>query len=93
MGVGTTVWQGSAFDCRNSHNEMSLLHSRFNLPGGTNGTCNDGAIVGQSLRVKNNFYTSQLKVKFSPRLIGKTVECHYDNGTVATSIGSAIIAG
>ena len=93
VGQGATVWQGSALDCESSSSDIVLLHSRFTLASGTNVTCNNGGIVGQSLRVENKSYTSQLKVKVSSDLIGKTVECNYDNGTVATNIGSAIIAG
>ena len=93
LGGGTTVWQGSALNCENTVNTILLLHSRFTSDDGTSSTCNNGDIVGQSLRFENGLYTSQLKVKVRPDLIGRTVECHYDNGTAVTTIGSAIIAG
>ena len=29
VGLGVTVWTGSAFSCPSSNNEIALLHSRF----------------------------------------------------------------
>ena len=46
---GTTVWQGTAFrEC--VRNDILLLHSQFRLSEGAHGSCNNGAIVAQSLR-------------------------------------------
>ena len=87
-GTYVTVFQGSAFDCNSARNEIILLHSRFNRTGGTNNTCNNGAIVGQSLRVEDDHYTSQLCVRVIHDLVGKTIECIYDNGTVSETVGS-----
>ena len=60
---GVTVWNGTALECIS--NEIVLLHRRFNSAYGAYGAygvCNNGSIVGQSLRVEHNFYTSQLNV-------------------------------
>ena len=41
-------------------------------------TCNNGDIVGQSLGVQGDNYTSQLNVTITPDMVGKTVMCVYD---------------
>ena len=51
------MWKGSIFDCMSSSNEITLLHDRFSSTGGTNGTCNNGTIVGRSVGVEDNQYT------------------------------------
>ena len=91
VGSGTTVWLGSAFDCVYSSNEIGLSHGRFAIS--IRRTCNNGAIVRQSLGVENNSYTSQLNVTVSRDLIGKSVTCVHDNGTYVYAIGSSIIPG
>ena len=90
-GPVATVFQGSAFDCENSGNTINLLHSRFHSTNGTNGTCNNGAIVGQSLNVEGNCYASQLHVIISLDLLGKTIECVHDNGTLTEVVGRYLI--
>lgn len=87
VGAGTTVFEGSAFDCENSHNEIKLLHLRFNSTDGARGTCNNGIIVGRSTGVEDSLYTSQLDVRISSNLIGRTVECIHDNGTTTETVG------
>lgn len=84
-GGGATVWKGSNFNCRNSNNEIILLHSRFSS--GTEGTCNDGVILGRSVRVEGNEYTSQLSVMFCPNTTGD-INCIYDNGSKPNTIGT-----
>lgn len=78
----STVWNGTAFVCPASDNQIILLHSRFNNE--TNRTCNDinnsVIIVGESIEVNGNNYTSQLNISFGPSLIGKTVNCVWDDG-------------
>ena len=91
MGVGSTVWTGSAFNnlwCT----EILLLHNRI-LNGGTNGTCNNGAtyIVARSLSVEGNNYTSQLSVTATPETAGKTIMCYSDNGSDVTLISHFVI--
>ena len=88
IGIGATVFQGSALDCVDKDDSITLFHSRFNETGGDIGTCNDGDIMGHSVRVKDNCYTSEINVTVSSSLIGKTIECSHDNGTAAEVIGS-----
>ena len=94
MGIGNTVWQGSAFECPGSQNEMVLRHSLYNSSSVTysnrSNSCNNGGviIVAQIIGVSENTYTSHCQVTISVRekqssFIGKTVECFYDNGATA----------
>ena len=85
---GITVWKGTAFNCSQSDNEINLLHRRFQSDAVT---CNNGTIVGIGIIVENNSsFTSQLNVTVSPDVVGESVECVHDNGTL-TTIGSSII--
>ena len=71
-----TVWNGTAFsDC--DKNEIVLIHNRFRDARGAVGQCNNGAILGQSMRVENNsfssnesLYVSQLVVVVQSEMIG-----------------------
>ena len=74
MGGLATIWRGSAFNCEDSANMIVLLHSQFR-PSSMAKTCNNGVISGRGVRVVNSFYTSQLSIKISFDLIGKTIEC------------------
>ena len=78
-----TVWKGSAFDCMQSMNEIVLIHSSFesniNSSSVAAGKCNNGSIHAHSVRVEDNYYTSQLNLTVTANMIGKTVECVYDN--------------
>lgn len=85
--VGTTVWQGTALNCEVG-TVINLLHSEFISEGGAIGNCNGGAIIGQSLRIENNRYVSQLRVIVSNDMSGETIECVYDNGATTTTIGN-----
>ena len=78
---GATVWQGTAFDCLS--NEITLLHSRFTSLGSEAfGVCNNGAIEGKSIGVKNSCYTSQLTInKLNTNMIGESIVCIYDDMT------------
>lgn len=90
MGRGTTLWQGSAFrDCASNH--IALLHSQFTSDEGAYGTCNNGAIVGWSIAVEDDCYTSQLNVTISTELDGSNVECVYDNGREASAIDLSMV--
>ena len=70
---GVTVWTGSAFM---SNCEITLLHIRFPSVADE---CNNGAIVGRSLSVEDNNYTSQLNIIVTPDIAGKTIECGQDD--------------
>ena len=80
------MWQGSAFDCPLSLNEISLRHSDFARMN-ARGECNDGAIVAQAQSVTGeDCFNSQLMVLVSPSMQGQTLQCHYDNGLTMTMI-------
>ena len=87
------MWQGSAFNCT-SH-EISLFHSDYGTTEGAYGECGD--IVGQSLRVNINttdstgYFISQLTVSVSSNTAVKTIECLYDDGITATTVGQETI--
>jgi hypothetical protein len=84
--TGATIWNGTAFSgCQ--QNEIVLHHHQYSRTGGSTGICNNGAIVGQSLRVQGN-YTSQLNVTITPETAGKTIICAYD---ALTGQGNTII--
>ena len=87
---GSTVWQGSAFDC--ARNAILLRHSQFESQTAI-GECNNGAITGRGIHntILNNAFTSQLNVSVTTSLQGKTIECVYDNGTTTTIGSSSII--
>ena len=71
------VWNGTAFSgCQ--QNVILLPHHWFTQTGGSTSTCNNGAIVGQSLGVQGNNYTSQLNVTITTETAGKTIMCAYD---------------
>ena len=85
---GTTLWTGTAFSC--NLNEILLRHSQFSVPGGTSGSCNNGAITGRSIGVTNGCYSSELNVTVSPNLNGRTILCNHD-GTTQRNIGSSTL--
>ena len=90
-GSGFTVWQGNAFDCSAQNNKTLLRHTLFG-GSGTMKQCNGGAIVGRSLGVSGDIYTSELNVTASSDLIGRTVECAYSpNGITVTPVNSTTI--
>jgi hypothetical protein len=84
-----TVFQGSALNCDETSDEISLLHNRFNTTSGTSGTCNDGVIVAKSVTVESNCYTSTLNITFiGPDMTGRTIKCLKDDGVISTLIGT-----
>ena len=85
-GEGLTVWTGTAFKCSSANNELILLHYRFSSPEGTNGLCNNEAIVARSLSVEGNNFTSQLNVTVTPDIAGNIIKCLYDNGSAETTL-------
>lgn len=72
------MWSGSIFNCQT---ELILFHSLFNTSEGAKCECNNGAIVGQSLGLQNESYTSQLNVTLSENMIGGTVQCSHYTGS------------
>lgn len=80
IGNGATRWGGTAFNCPHSGNHFSLIHERYSLPNGTTKSCNDGAIIGLSVPVHENGYSSILLVKnVTLELNDTTVKCEYDD--------------
>ena len=92
--LGTTVWRGTAFDCTSG--EISLLHRAYAETSVLRayGECNNGLITAKSLSVADSMcYTSQLNITISNNVIGKSIECHYDdsNTTTLQLVGAANI--
>lgn len=92
VGPGTTIWEGSAFQCAGG--SILLSHSLF--LSGTTDVCNNGAIVGRSLSVDNNCYTSQLSITTDVTMDGETILCVHNNRSRDITVGTStidIIAG
>ena len=90
--IGSTFWRGTAFDCPGSANGIPLSHSSFNTSGGASGTCTNGAITAETVRVVDNCYTSRLMVTVSSALNGTTVECTL-SGVIAVGSRTLLIPG
>ena len=86
MGGFVTTWRGSAINqyCEDSGGQILLLHSRFGSGSNYFITCSNGTIMGQSVRIENNTYTSRLTITtVSSNILGDTVECaHSQNGMI-----------
>lgn len=95
MGRGSTVWQGSAFDCQSSSDEIFLLHSQFNRSSSRpQGVCNGGIIEAHAIGVDQDTggFISQLKISnLSLALNSTSVECAHDDGTAENIIGTSVI--
>ena len=72
---GATLWNGTAFNCA-----IILLHHYYLSTDGAIGSCNNGTIVGRSLSVEGNNYTSQLNVTVTSDTAGETIMCFHYNG-------------
>ena len=86
-GVGSTVWNGTFFDCERG-NEIELRYSRYNdIKDGVdpdNRTsllkeCNKGAVLAKIIGRFDDCYTSQLIVTVEEEMINGTIECIHDN--------------
>ena len=93
VGGGFTVWRGSVFDCDEHANQIPLRHSQFEH-GVAVGLCNNGRIIGSSLRSVDHTFTSQLSVQLDidSTLNGRTVACVHNNGSHETAVGNYTIA-
>ena len=91
-GGGITVWQGSAFECPELHNQIRLRHSEYlSMNSQATGVCNDGAISASSIGVSANHYISMLNVTVREEMINGTVECvHYDTKRQETQVGQEV---
>ena len=88
VGGGFTVWRGSAFDCDERANQIQLRHTQFEH-GAAVGECNNGKIIGSSLRRVDLNFTSQLIVQLdiNSTLEGRTLACVHNNGSHETAVG------
>ena len=91
MGIGITVWKGSAFQCPGR--SISLRHSQFNASEKPQGTCNNEAILARATGVVGSDYTSKLYVSLTNNslnsLYNKTLMCaHLNSINDETTIGS-----
>ena len=86
-GGAATVWKGSAFDCPERGNEITLFHNNNS----TVGVCNDGEITARIIRVENDTYTTQLTVNISSELVGQNITCANDTGTELSEVGSIVV--
>ena len=86
-----TVWGGTALMNCAVGNDISLRHHDFE---NAEGECNNGAIIGYSIEMTNNSYTSRLDVRLSDDLQGRTITCsvEYDRdnnpSTVTVYVGN-----
>ena len=92
-GPGSTVFKGNHLNCEGTDREIVFLHSRFNITNGTSGTCNNGTILGYSLRLNSSSdcYISQLCIKTIQDADGEVIRCVYDDTTFEREVGNYII--
>lgn len=86
VGPGTTVWNGSAFNC-DQGNEINLRHSQLL---DNRMECNGGAIFGNIVHHDNNCFVSQLNITASITISG-TVSCFHDNTRSINHIGTGLV--
>ena len=92
VGFGTTLWNGTAFNCQNRGNQIILLNSVFSSGGtGSSGTCGDN-IVARGINVDGNSHTSQLSVTVtSSELNQKSVVCWYSSNQRLSTVDRAVL--
>jgi hypothetical protein len=73
-----TVWEGTAFDCPATSDEIALRHSQFNSPERLSGDCSDGRLIAYAIREEQNCYISQLNATVSADLNGTIVVCAFE---------------
>ena len=76
------MWTGDFFvQCPNNKREMILQHevsdSEF-----VDQMCNNGSIIGRIIGIENGVYISQLNVTLTSDIVGRSIECAYDNSTI-----------
>ena len=98
VGGVTTVWRGTAFDCKGQGDEIALRHTLFDN-GRAIGKCSNGIIVGRNQnKTSDGRFISQLIIHlpllnatYNNTLDGKTVQCVHDADS-RTVIGNHTIA-
>ena len=88
-----TVWRGSAFKCTPTNDEISFLHSRYNISTASGSrNCSEGDVVAYAeiLYNKSNNYLSQINVTVTFAYNGTafTVACDHDNGIIAIEVSN-----
>ena len=92
VGLGTTLWTGSAFKCPNSANQIVLRNSKFSSASIESfGACNSGDIIAKGVNVDGNRHTSQLNVTVSAGLNQSYVECKYNSAEGLQTIGVVML--
>lgn len=65
--------------------EISLRHVDFLS---AIGECNSGAVIARGIKINNSRFTSQLTVRLSQGLIGRSVTCSVEDGPNLIEVGS-----
>ena len=81
-----TVWRGTAFQCVNAANRISLPH--FADFASNRRECNSesGEIVAFGVHSANGCYTSHANITMSRDVEGREVQCALDDGRIQTSM-------
>ena len=93
VGIGATIWKGTAFNCPDSGNEITLLHS-FYASGAALGSCGDGVIRinGSGFQnVTNEQYFSQVHLNASSNVNGASIECAYYDTENTSIVGTSVV--
>ena len=91
MGGIITLWRGTTFDCPMSDSEITLRHSLFASSQDVE-ICNNGDIVGHSIGVVNDCYTSQLNVTVRENFNNRTVQCAFTSNAGTRAIGESLLS-
>lgn len=76
-----TVWGGNAFQC--AGDSITLRNSDFgSLSSPAVGECNSRQILARGISQDNSCYISQLNVTLTEELLGRTVTCGFNDGTL-----------
>ena len=86
---GATVWTGTAFNCPETEDELTILH--INTFTDTYRGCNDGAIGGRGIRIEDDRYTSQVNITVDSYMDGRSVECFYERDMSKNLVGNSSI--
>ena len=87
MGGSATRWRGTALDCPLG---ITLRHSQF-AANQEIGICNNGDIVGRSIEVDNDCYTSQLNVTVRESFNNETVQCAFTSSAGTRAIAESLL--
>ena len=83
---GLTVWMGDFFCCSSGSLALELIHSQFNYERSGQASytwiCNDGNKAARIISAENGNFTSHLNLTLTSDIVGKAIECAYDNGTI-----------